>query len=48
VAQWKEAFGWYLDWLKFAQATGTELRTLEERMGIMCIRALARMRCKEQ
>lgn len=30
--QWKEAFGWYLDWLKFAQAAGTEVRTLEERV----------------
>ena len=30
--QWKEALGWYLEWLRHAQAGGMEVRSLEERV----------------
>ena len=32
IEQWKEAIGWFLEWLRFAQAAGDEVRTLEERV----------------
>ena len=32
IDQWKEAIGWFLEWLRFAQAAGNEVRTLEERV----------------
>jgi hypothetical protein len=39
LEQWKEAIGWYLEWLKFAQAAGVEVRTLEERVFLALDRA---------
>jgi hypothetical protein len=30
--QWGEALAWYLQWLQFAQASGVEVRSLEERV----------------
>jgi len=30
--QWKEALGWYLGWMKYAQQAGGEVRSLEERV----------------
>ena len=32
LEQWTAAFGWYLDWLRFAETRGAEVRTLEERV----------------
>ncbi|MDH4477287.1 MAG: integron integrase [Verrucomicrobiaceae bacterium] len=39
LEQWKEAIGWYLEWLKFAQGAGVEVRTLEERVFLALDRA---------
>ena len=30
IDQWKEAIGWYLEWLRFAVEAGEEVHTLEE------------------
>lgn len=32
LEQWTAAFGWYLEWLRFAETRGAEVRTLEERV----------------
>ena len=32
LTQWAEALRWYLQWLKFAQQSGAEVLTLEERV----------------
>lgn len=32
LEQWTTAFGWYLEWLRFAETRGAEVRTLEERV----------------
>lgn len=37
--QWKEAIGWYLQWLSHAERSGREARTLEERVFLAVDRA---------
>ncbi len=32
LEQWTAAFGWYLEWFRFAETRGAEVRTLEERV----------------
>ena len=32
LEQWTAAFGWYLEWLRFTEMHGAEVRTLEERV----------------
>jgi integron integrase len=32
LGQWGEALAWYLQWLQFAEASGVEVRSLEERV----------------
>lgn len=32
IDQWKQAISWYLEWLRFSQAAGNEVRTLDERV----------------